>query len=137
MSRRRLTNRVRKSSFAVPRKSPAGLNRSFNGYIRNDKADVAIQALLELLRKEYLPLHPKSKIDAQRYYPDDIWLRILDKEFESQELTERGKDIWLILGKLPDSIHNQLSMVFFIAPSERRWSAANLEFEDPHPFPLD
>lgn len=101
----------------------------------NGKPDKDMTQIMDTLRKEYLPKHPKAKIEAIRYYPELIWIRVISPEFAKMDITKRSGDVWKILAEnFPAETLNGIGALFCLAPKEMTRSAMSLEFDDPHPL---
>src|SRR5437588_68444 len=72
------------------------------------KFDATIQRILKALESRYGVHHPKAKIEAYRYNPASIRIRIIDPDFAHKGLVEREEMVWPILEELPEDILSQL-----------------------------
>lgn len=92
-------------------------------------------AVLATLRREIGKRKPKARVDAIRYCPESIWVRVVDPSVKGTRITQRRTELYwdIIEESLPDKLRTQVWMVFVLAPDELKRSATNLEFEDPHP----
>jgi stress-induced morphogen len=101
-----------------------------NAKLKNKDKDV--QKILEMLRREYKPHHPKAAIEAYRYKNlFSIRIRVVDPDFAGMSIAQREKLIWAILDALPEDIRADISMVLLLTPKEKRDSLLDLEFEQP------
>jgi len=100
----------------------------------NSKPDKEMDLILETLKKEHLPGHPRARIEAIRYYPESIWIRVIDPDYAKVHLTERSDGLWNILFKhFSNKTINRIGALFCLAPKEMKRSKMSLEFDDPHP----
>jgi stress-induced morphogen len=103
--------------------------------IKNVDRDV--QRILERLREDYLPAHPKARVEAYRYKNLlSIRVRILDPDFTGKALSEREESVWHVLHTLPERTRGDISMILLLTPKEAEASLLNQEFEDPSPSML-
>jgi hypothetical protein len=103
---------------------------------QKNQSDPDLELILDTLRRDYLPRHPKAKIDAYRYSPWSIRVRIIDPGLKGSRITARDGEVWDILRPLPDDTVGQISLLILLTPQETRTSIANMEFEDPTPSQL-
>jgi len=99
--------------------------------IRGD-ADAPLVAVRETLF-EYERQHPHAQVDLYRQNSISIRVRIVDPCFAGLRKSDRHALVWEHLGRLPDEIQSDISMVVLLAPDEIKGSLGNLEFEDPSP----
>ena len=103
----------------------------------NRGKDAYVRQILEALRREYLPIHPQARIDAYRYNPASIRVRIIDPCFEGRPITQRDDEVRQLLRRnLPEDVRADINLLLLLAPGETKKSPANLEFEDPIPAEL-
>src|SRR5713101_7467246 len=100
---------------------------------KGKKTDGKVQKVLDALRKGYGASHPKAKIEAYRYNPCSIRVRIIDADFAGKGLGEREEIIWPIVESLPEHVRMEVSILLLITPSERKRSLGSMEFDDPTP----
>jgi stress-induced morphogen len=101
-----------------------------------DRNNRHVAKITEVLRREYLPDHPRAQIDVYRYNSACVEIRIVDEEFRGTSIVERGSHVWEILQKsLPESIGREISLVLMLAPEETTRSATNYQFEYPEYTP--
>jgi stress-induced morphogen len=81
----------------------------------------------------YREKHPRAIIDAYRYNPACVRVRVIDPDFQGLDRIERDNLIWKVLETLPDDVQSEISMLVLVTPRERKKSGSNLEFEDPTP----
>lgn len=102
-----------------------------------DRQDAHVRKILDTPRKHYLPKHPGARVDAYRYNPGSIRLRILDPDVEDTLLTERDIPVWDVLSEhLPEEVHGEINMLLILTPKESKRSIGNMEFENPSPMTL-
>lgn len=108
---------------------------------RKPKTDRHVEQILEVLRQNYLPDHPKARIDAYRYDDACVRIRILDPDYAGTKLEERWKQLRRLLEPLPEETRSDVGLMFLLTPKEaaNRYKQMNGEFEDhmPKPAPLD
>jgi hypothetical protein len=103
---------------------------------QNGSVDADVQAILDLLNREWKKQHPKAKFDAYRIYPTAIRVRIIDPSFRGIDWCDRNQAVWNLFEQLPLEIASQITMVVLVTPGERKRDAVNVEFEDPIVYPL-
>jgi hypothetical protein len=111
----------------------AGRKAQANG--RATRADKHVRRIADLLEREYLPKHPKAKMDVYRYNSACIRIRVMDPGFRGTDLADRDPPLWTILDSLPDETFTQISLLLLLTPKEAKTSGVNVEFEDPTPSP--
>jgi hypothetical protein len=97
------------------------------------KIDNNVREVLEAFRQRYGTTHPRAKIEAYRYNPGSIRVRILDPDFSGKSLGERENLLWPILESLPEDTRMQVSLLLLLTPKERQRSLGSMEFDDPTP----
>ena len=97
--------------------------------------DPDVLAILNVL-ESHKALHPRSKIDAYRYNSASIRIRVVDSDFQKMDRSIRHDQIWGLLGRLPEDIQSQITLLLLLTPRAVKTSLANLEFEDPMPSRL-
>jgi hypothetical protein len=95
--------------------------------------DKTVQQVLNAFVQSYGNEHPRAKIEAYRYNPGSIRVRILDPEFAGKSLGERENVLWPILESLPEETRMQVSLLLLLTPKEHKHSLGSLEFDDPTP----
>lgn len=103
---------------------------------RTKKPDKDVRHILEALQAEYGAKHPRATIDAYRYNPAAIRVRITDPDFAGQDRIEREDHIESILEQLPEELRADISWLILVTPEERKQSPASLLFDDPTPSRL-
>jgi hypothetical protein len=102
---------------------------------RNAKIiDESVKRVLQALKKGYGRKHPKAQIDAYRYNPSAIRVRIIDPDFARMGRVEREDQVFPSLDALPDEIFTDLSLLLLITPREHKQSLGSLEFDNPTPW---
>jgi hypothetical protein len=99
-------------------------------------AGPAVRAILKALETHYRSAHPEAVIDSYRQNSASIRIRILDPAFRAMDRVSRDDRIWEILGKLPEDIQSQITVVLLLTPEEAKTSFANMDFENPIPSRL-
>jgi YD repeat-containing protein len=97
------------------------------------KNDQAVRTILQALQAEYGPSHPKANIEAYRYNPASIRIRITDPDFRRTNLLDREELVDPILEKLPEDIRSEITLLLLLTPEEQRESMGSMEFDNPTP----
>lgn len=98
---------------------------------RKSVNDRSVRQLLEVLRREYVATFPRAQIDAYRYNPAAIWVRIIDPSFAGEDPADRDAKVRPFLWKfLPEAIHADINLLLLLTPKETKQSLMNREFED-------
>jgi hypothetical protein len=103
---------------------------------RRAKTDKFVQRILETLRTGYGEKHPKATIEAYRYNPASIRVRIIDPEFRDKDILEREEVVDRILETLPEEVRAEITILLLLTPKERQTSLGSMEFDDPTPSRL-
>ncbi|SRR5216683_1829656 len=103
---------------------------------RSRKSDPGVQRILETLRSEYGTKHARAKIEAYRYNPASIRVRIVDPDFRNQGILEREAVVDHILRTLPEDIQADITILLLLTPEESKASFGSMEFDDPTPSRL-
>lgn len=99
------------------------------------KTDPAVAQILEVLNREYSKRHPQARIDAYRYSPSEIRVRIIDPDVARIRITRRSDPVdKIIRDHLPESVRQDIWFLIVLAPDELDSSAMNMEFENPTSF---
>ena len=98
---------------------------------RKPKADAYVRQILEALEAGYGADHPRAVIEAYRYNPASIRIRIIDPAFKGLGLLAREEKVWPIIEGLPDDVKADISVLLLIPPEERKTSLMSEEFDDP------
>jgi stress-induced morphogen len=96
----------------------------------------AVRAILNALETSYKPAHPDAEIESYRQNSAAIRIRIIDPAFSNVDRVSRDDQIWEILGRLPEDIQSQITVVLLLTPEEAKTSFANMDFENPIPSRL-
>ena len=99
-------------------------------------SDDYVKAVVDILKRDYAPLHKKSKVESYRQNFASIRICVIDPDFQGMNLSERDERVWKILERLPDEIQSQITMLVLLTPKETKTSLAYLEFSDPTPSGL-
>jgi hypothetical protein len=77
-------------------------------------------------------------VDAYRYNPSSIRVRVIDPQFEGLSFNRRIDRIEAHLDRLPEAVQSEIIMLLAVAPSEltgnprkSRLDSRNSEFEEP------
>jgi hypothetical protein len=98
--------------------------------------DRDLNTVLRALRQGFGTKHPRARIDGYRYYPEAIWIRIVDDSFAGKGLTQRDGPVWEMLEQhVPEPVLTQIGLLMLLTPAELTSSAMNQEFEHPHAQP--
>lgn len=74
------------------------------------------------------------KVDAYRYNPASIRVRVIAKQFQGQSQRKRLATADEILRTLPESIQSCVMFIALLTPDEKKESPLNQEFENPSPY---
>jgi hypothetical protein len=76
-----------------------------------------------------------ARVDAYRFNPASIRLRIIDPRFEGKSGPDREDMVFPVIDKLPKRTREDILLLLTLAPSElgrvNRHAVINLEFENP------
>ena len=97
------------------------------------KIDRYVRQILETLRREYGAAHSKAKIEAYRYNPASIRIRIIDPDFKGMDRVQRDDLVSAILDTLPEDVRAEITVLLLLTPQERKTSPMSQEFENPAP----
>jgi hypothetical protein len=97
------------------------------------KIDKDVRHVLDAFLNGYGEAHPRAKIEAYRYNPGSIRVRILDPDFAGMSWGERENLLWPIVENLPEEKRMQVSLLLLLTPKERQHSLGSMEFDDPTP----
>jgi hypothetical protein len=93
--------------------------------------------------EEFLRKAGFEKVDAYRYNPASIRVRVIDPRFEGLTHEQRDTMVEPHLGQLPERTQGDIMSLFTFAPSELQQAPKtlrefllNTEFEDPSPSML-
>jgi stress-induced morphogen len=95
---------------------------------RSAVADPCLEEVIQALEK-YKADHPQARVDAYRYNPASIRIRVIDPDFGGKSLADRDEAVWKFLEELPEGVMGHVSLVLPLTPSETNESLANLDFE--------
>jgi hypothetical protein len=98
---------------------------------RKAKPDSHVSLILDTLARTYLPAHRQAVIDAYRYNPACVRVRIIDPDFAGQDWLEREEPFRKTLWALPEETFSQISLLLLLTSEEAESSDANREFENP------
>jgi len=105
-----------------------------NGKYQNGLAESHRNAILDVL-SPYQVAHPYAQIDVRRRHGVFTGIRVIDPDFRGIFWTDRDEKIWPLLQQLPSEIFGDISMVLLLTPEEAPTFGANIEFENPLPWP--
>jgi hypothetical protein len=97
------------------------------------KTDQSVRAILQTLQAEYGKNHPKANIEAYRYNPASIRIRIIDPDFKRTNRLDREELVDPILENLPEDIRSEITLLLLLTPEEQRESMGSMEFDNPTP----
>lgn len=97
--------------------------------------DPQVQAIYDAL-SVYKGLHPDAKIDVRRRHEVSIHIRVIDPDFRGVRWATREDELWPLLRQLPYETFADITVLLLLTPEEVATSLANMEFEDPTPWPL-
>jgi hypothetical protein len=103
--------------------------------LASKRPDADVQAVLEVLG-EYAASHPGSEVHSYRQNSASIRIRVIDPGFEGMDLATRDDLLWETLGRLPEGIQSQFTVLLLLTPEETKTSFANMDFEHPIPSRL-
>src|SRR5260370_36597536 len=83
----------------------------------------------QVLSERYKALHRKSKIEAYRFNPASVRVRVIDPDFAGKGIPERENEVWAILETLPEEVRSDISVVLLITPEERKQSFMSTELD--------
>jgi hypothetical protein len=76
-----------------------------------------------------------AQVDAYRFNPASIRVRIIDPRFEDKPGSERQDMVFPVIDELPKRTREDILLLLTLAPSEvgrvNRHAVINLEFENP------
>lgn len=97
------------------------------------KLDRYVRQILETLKREYGSAHPQAKIEAYRYNPASIRIRIIDPDFKGMNRVERDDLVSAILDTLPEGVRAEIMILLLLTPQESKTSPMSQEFDHPAP----
>ena len=100
--------------------------------ITRGRTDPKIEKLMEAL-EQYSTKHPVADISLYRQNSVSVRIRIVDPSFKDRGRQDRHKAVWKYLGRLPEEVLSDVSMLLLLTPEEQLESFANQNFE--HPIP--
>ena len=98
------------------------------------KADKYVKRFVAALQ-DYVGTHPNAEVELFRANPGSIRVRIIDPDYKGLSDEEREDPVWEYLNQLPEDTVGFLSTLLLITPQEAKKSIANVDFENPIPFP--
>lgn len=75
-------------------------------------------------------------VEAYRYNPASIRIRIIDERFRGKSKAERFNAVIPSIRQLPKDTEADVTMLVLLAPGEEAESLSNFEFEHPTPTAL-
>jgi hypothetical protein len=102
---------------------------------QNGQVDPQLRAVFAAL-SPYQAAHPAAQIDIRRRHGVFLAIRIVDPDFYGAFWADREDEVWPLLQQLSDEIFASISILLLLTPDEVTTSGANLEFENPTPWPL-
>lgn len=106
-----------------------------NRMLQNGQVDPQLQAVFAVLAP-YQAAHPAAQIAIRRRRGVFLAIRVVDPDFYGTFWADREDEIWPLLQQLPDEVFANISILLLLTPDEMATSGANLEFENPTPWPL-
>ena len=103
---------------------------------KRQKTDKSVKQVLAPVQAEYAAHHPKAKIEAYRYNPASIRVRIIDPDFRGKGRLKRDEQVGKILEALPDEIHTDIIFLLVLTPKEQKTSHGSLIFDTAIPLLL-
>jgi stress-induced morphogen len=98
-----------------------------------DKAVRQMKAVLDEFERD----HKGAKASLYRQNGGSVRIRVVDKAFSRLSKGDRHDLVWGYLAdRLPEDVLQEISVLLLLAPTERKSSFMNLEFDDPIPSKL-
>jgi len=91
------------------------------------------QKTLETKKTEQLLRKHFARVDAYRYNPASIRVRIIDPSFSGRAKEDREGLVLPLIRSLPEEIQADIVVLLMLAPGEEPRSLMNMEFESPSP----
>jgi hypothetical protein len=91
---------------------------------------------MQTLQNEYGAKHPRARIEAYRYNPASIRIRIIDPDFKNLGVLDRETLVEPILDDLAEDIRAEITILLLLTPEESKTSFGSIEFDDPTPSRL-
>lgn len=88
------------------------------------------RSIEQALRTEF------SDVQAYRYNPASIRVRVIDEQFTGLSRVERHELAAACIRALPEEIQQDITVLLLLAPDETDTSMMNIEFEHPSPSSL-
>ena len=88
-------------------------------------------ALIEEKLRQHFP-----NVEAYRYNPASIRVRIIDDRFRGKSNPERDDMVWPLLEQLPQEIQEDVTILLLLTEEEKEYRMMNVEFEHPTPSML-
>jgi stress-induced morphogen len=95
------------------------------------KIDRSVNRVISHLQKTYGGEHAQAEIEAYRFNPSSIRIRITDPDFRGVSRLQRDKIVSPLLEALPEDIRADITVLLLITPEEKARSLMSLEFDDP------
>jgi stress-induced morphogen len=76
-------------------------------------------------------------VEAYRYNPASIRVRVIDERFKGKSNPERDDLVSPLLDELPQDVQDDITILLLLTEEEREYRPMNLEFEYPAPSMLD
>lgn len=99
-------------------------------YGPDSSPDDDVRAVLDVLN-EYRASHPGSRVKSYRQNSASIRIRIIDAGFAGKDRATRDDLIWGVLGRSPERIQSQITVLLLLTPDETKTSFANMDFDNP------
>lgn len=98
-------------------------------------SDDDVEVIRELL-EGYKALHRSAEVECYRQNSASLRIRIIDPDFQGSDRMSRDDSLWKRLGRLPDEVQSQITMLLLLTPDEAETSFANMDFDNPIPSRL-
>ena len=103
--------------------------------LRDTPLDTDVKSVYDVL-EAYKVLHGSARVTCYRQNSASIRIRIIDPDFQDSDRVKRDDTLWEILGRLPEDVQSQITMLLLLTPDEAQTSFANMDFENPIPSRL-
>lgn len=90
-----------------------------------------VNLVIKALEQKYSSDHPRARVQAYRYNPASIRVRIIDPDFKGMNKSERFEAVNPIIEGLPEEVQSDVMLLVLLTPQECKESMANQEFENP------
>ncbi|MBA4065163.1 MAG: hypothetical protein C0501_15895 [Isosphaera sp.] len=103
-----------------------------------ESGDPVVATLVAALQP-YTAAHPAAAVDAYRYSPVSVRIRVTDPDFRGKTRSERHREVWPLLHALDDDEDSlgELTMLLLVTPEERGASPADRDFDHGKVVPFE